>query len=178
MNVNIKRCTILLMFLFGAAWSVAAEQLTTVAVVDMEQVLNQFFSESQAVRAWRSDVEAFDEQRREIETEITDLEDQRLAAVERGNDTTALRLEGQIDERRSFLTEFVRIRRAQLERQREALLAGDDQFFRELDAALAFVAQNEGYTLIVDSEQRGLLWFSDQVDVTQMVVSRLREVLE
>ena len=176
--MRLQRFIILLALIVVPLFTATAEQLTTVAVVNMEEVLNQFFTQSQAVRAWRSDVEAFDEQRRSIEAEITDLEDARLSAANRGDETTAIRLEGQIDERRSFLTEFVRIRRAQLERQREQLLAGDDQFFRELDAAFAFVAQNQGYTIVIDSEQRGLLWFSDQVDVTQRVIARLRQVLQ
>lgn len=167
---------VLLLFTLAGA-SVNAEQLTTVAVVNLEQVLNEFFTQSQAVRAWRADVESFDQQRREIEAEITSLEDERLDASNRGNETAALRLEEQIDERRNFLNEFVRIRRAQLERRREELLLGDDAFFRELDAAFAFVAQNQGYTVVIDSEQRGLLWFSDQVDITQRVINRLRQVL-
>ncbi len=156
---------------------VFGEQLTTVGIVDMERILNEFFTQSEEVREWRQNVEAFDQERRQIEQEITDLEEARLEALEQDDEMEALSLEEQIEERRSFLDEFTRIRRNQLQRQREALLDGGDTFFSQVNSAMSFVAQREGYTIMMDADAEGVLWFADEVDVTDEVIQRLEQTL-
>lgn len=178
MRVRTSGLIVALAFLVGLAAPVGAEQLTTVGVVDMEQILNEFFTQSEAVREWRQNVEEFDEQRRQIEEEISDLEEERLDELSAGNESEALSIEERIDERRDFLSEFTRIRRNRLQREREALLDGSDSFFDQVNTAMSFVAQSEGYTLVMDAESQGMLWFSDEVDITDDVISRLRETLE
>lgn len=177
MRIRTSGAIIALVFLFGLAAPLGAEQLTTVGVVDMERILNEFFTQSEAVREWRQNVEEFDEQRRRIEEEISDLEEDRLQELSAGNETEALRIEERIDERRDFLSEFTRIRRSRLQREREALLDGSDSFFNRVNTAMSFVAQSEGYTLVMDAESQGMLWFADEVDITDDVISRLRQTL-
>ena len=177
--MNLKKHVSLLSiaaFLLLAA-PVFGEQLTTVGVVNMERILNEFFTQSEDVREWRQNVEAFDQERRQIEQEITDLEEARLDALEEGDDMEALSMEEQIDERRRFLDEFTRIRRNQLEQQREALLDGGDTFFSQVNSAMSFVAQAEGYTIMMDADADGMLWFADEVDVTDEVIQRLQQTL-
>ncbi|MFP4643810.1 MAG: OmpH family outer membrane protein [Spirochaetales bacterium] len=153
------------------------EQLTTVGIVDMERILNEFFTQSEEVREWRQDVESFDQEREQIESEITELEEQRLEALEEDEESEALSFEEQISERRSFLDEFTRIRRNQLQQQREALLEGGDTFFSQVNSAMSFVAESEGYTVVMDAEADGMLWYTDEVDVTDEVIERLDETL-
>ena len=153
------------------------EQLTTVGVVDMERILNEFFTQSEEVREWRQNVEAFDQERRRIEREITELEEDRLEALEQENEMDALSLEERISERRRFLDEFTRIRRNQLQQQREALLDGGDTFFSQVNSAISFVAQAEGYTIMMDAGADDMLWYADEVDVTAEVIQRLNQTL-
>lgn len=177
MKRRISGAIITLVLLLGIAAPLSAEQLTTVGVVDMEQILNEFFTQSEAVREWRQNVEEFDQERRQIEQEISDLEEERLQELSADNETEALQIEERVDERRDFLSEFTRIRRRQLEREREALLDGSDSFFNQVNTAMSFVAQSEGYTLVMDAESQGMLWFADEVDITEDVISRLRDTL-
>ncbi len=160
-----------------SASGLMAEQLTTVGVVDMERILSEFFTQSEDVREWHQNVRDFDADRRQIEDEIAQLESERLEALEQEDELEALELEEQIDERRAFLNEFTRIRRAQLERQRNELLEGGGSFFNQVNSAMSFVAQSEGYTVIVDSEADGLLWYASEVDVTDKVIARLEQTL-
>lgn len=177
MRYSITSAFVAALALFFVASPADAEQLTTVGVVDMERILNEFFTQSEDVREWQQNVEAFDAERQQIEAEITNLEQERLAELEGGNDTEALRLEERIDERRTFLNEFIRIRRRQLEQQREALLDGSDSFFNQVTSAMSFVAQSQGYTIMIDADTDGMLWYANEVDVTERVISRLRQTL-
>lgn len=177
-NFGLKRMLLsTALILVFPAFGLTAEQLTTVGVVDMERILNEFFTQSEDVREWQQNVRDFDSNRRQIEDEIAQLESERLDALEDGDELTALELEEEIDDRRAFLNEFTRIRRAQLERQREELLQGGGTFFNQVNSAMSFVAQSEGYTIIIDSEADGILWFASEVDVTDKVIERLEQTL-
>ena len=177
-TLGLRRTLLMTVLMFAFATSgLAAEQLTTVGVVDMERILNEFFTQSEDVREWQQNVRDFDADRRQIEDEIAQLESERLEALEQEDELEALELEEQIDERRAFLNEFTRIRRAQLERQRNELLEGGGSFFNQVNSAMSFVAQSEGYTVIVDSEADGLLWYASEVDVTDKVIARLEQTL-
>ncbi len=162
----------LLAVLTGGA--LGAEEITTVGVVDLTRVFDSFYTESASVRNWQARVEQFNQEREQLENEILELEQQMLEYQEEGQEQAALELEEELEDRRAFLDQFIRVRRRQLERERNELLEGDETFFAQLHRALTQVGNREGFTVIVDADSDGLLWHSDQVDVTDKVIDRLR----
>ena len=165
--------TALFLTLAGTA---AAEQLTTVGIVDISRVYNSFYRDSQAVRElerlrgeYQSEI---DENLRELEA----LRDRRFRAEQDDNSRLVERIDDEILQMQTFLEDLARRRRQQLEARQNALLS--DEFLQQLQEAIQFVAESEGYTVILRTDSPGLQWWSSEVDVSELVLDRLIEVVE
>lgn len=151
-----------------------AEQITTVAVVDIDDVFNSFYRDSQQVRELEQLREEFQaEINQELET-LESLRDRRLQAQEDGNSRRVDQLSEEITQLERFLEDLSRRRRQQLEERQQRLLS--DDFFRQMQSAIQFVAESEGYTVVLRSDSDGLQWWSNQVDISEQVVERLIQV--
>lgn len=151
-----------------------AQQLNTVGVVNISQVYNSFYRDSQAVRDLerlrRQYQQEIDDRVRELET----LRDRRFSAQEMGNTHRAEQLEDQIIEMQRFLEDLTARRRQQLNARQEQLLS--DEFLRRMQNAIQYVAETEGYSLILRSDMEGLQWWSSEVDVSEKVLQRLIQI--
>lgn len=160
--------------LVGAA---AAQELTTVGVVDTDQIYQAYFRESRAVRQLEDLATSILTQRAELQRELQRLETQRSAAQEAGNRERVLELDEQINEQRDFIREFERVREAEFNSRREAVLnLGDETFLQDLIGAIRFVAQLRGITVVLDAGEPGLLWWAQEVDLTEDVLERLQQL--
>jgi outer membrane protein len=162
------------LFLLGAAVliPVSAEQLTTVGIIDVGKVSAVFYSDSRQVR----EIEALKARRdadiENINNEINQLREQKIQAENTGNQSLALRLEKEIADKINYRQDYYRIRSNEIQ-ERENRLSGQSAFVVELQRAIAFVAEDQGYNVILNSNDRNLLWWSRQVDITDMVIARL-----
>ncbi len=157
-----------------AAPPVSAQQLTTVAVVDLSKVTTTFFAESQAVRDLKKKA---DDLRAEIarqQSDIQQLQQQKLAADQRGDNSASLQLEDQISKKQAFLEEFRRIKQEELNRQQKGLLQTNSAFYTQMYTAVSYVAESLGYSVVFDISNPNLLWWSPTVDITNQVIDRLR----
>lgn len=158
------------------AANAGAEQLTTIGIVDITRVYNSFYRDSQAVR----ELERLrTEYQREIDGYVQDLEtlrDRRFRAEQLNNTRLVDELDDEILQMQTFLEDLTRRRRTQLEtRQRELL---SDEFLQQLQEAIQFVAESEGYTIVLRTDSAGLQWWSSEVDISELVLERLIEVVE
>ncbi len=165
------RRTLAVLLLIGVGAILQAEQLTTVAVINIDKVYNTFYRDSQAVR----ELERLrSEYQREINghlEELEDLRDQRLQARNRGNESRVAQLDRQILEMTRFIEDLSQRRREQLQLQQERLLSND--FLNQLQQAIQHVAESEGYTVVIRSDTSGLQWWSQEVDISDLVLERL-----
>lgn len=165
--------------LCGAAALVAparasAEQLTTVAVVDLSKVTTAFFAESQAVRDLKKKADDLRAEIAQQQNDIQQLQQQKLAADQRGDRSTSLQLEDQINKKQDFLQEFRRIKQDELNRQQKNLLQSNSAFYSQMYTAVSYVAESLGYSVVLDISNPNLLWWSPTVDITNQVIDRLR----
>ncbi|MFP4153135.1 MAG: OmpH family outer membrane protein [Alkalispirochaeta sp.] len=154
----------------------AAEQLTTVGIVDINRVYNSFYRDSQAVR----DLERLRrEYQREIDEQVAELEtlrDRRVRAEEMGNENLVEDLDLEIMELQRFVEDLTRRRRQQLEARQDSLLS--DSFLQQMQEAIQYVAESEGYTVVLRTDQPGLQWWSSEVEISDQVVQRLIQIVE
>ena len=169
--MKLIRRTRALGMLLGIGTMLHAEQLTTVAIINIDKVYNTFYRDSQAVRE-------LERLRTEYQNEIDDhleelenLRDQRLQARNRGNEQRVAQLDRQILEMTRFIEDLSQRRREQLQLQQERLLSND--FLNQLQQAIQHVAETEGYTVVVRSDTSGLQWWSQEVDISDLVLERL-----
>jgi outer membrane protein len=150
----------------------SAEQLTTVGIVDVTKVSTAFFRDSQAVRELEDLTARLQSEIDGITAEINRLKDRKLQAENSGDQAQALRLDEEIYNRTKYLRDFFRVRNAQLQERRDRL-SESSSFLTQLQQAIAFIAEDQGYNVIIKSSDPNLLWWSRQVDITDLVIARL-----
>ncbi|MFO8065183.1 MAG: OmpH family outer membrane protein [Spirochaetia bacterium] len=169
-----KRKTLIagaLLLLFSGVLS--AEQLTTVAVIDISKVYNSFYRDSRSVRELEQLKEEYQEEIDEEVAELNELREELEEAEESGTQSRVDELESEVDRQRRYVEDLTSRRREQLE-SREQNLVSDD-FLNRLQDAITHVAENEGYTVVLRSDQDGLQWWSSTVDISDDVLDRLRD---
>ncbi|MFP4429768.1 MAG: OmpH family outer membrane protein [Spirochaetaceae bacterium] len=173
-NRFLVRRLVLLACLFMIAGFAAAEQLTTVAIIDIGRVYNTFYRDSRAVRELESLQTQYQREINRHVQELENLRDQRVRAADRDDDRRVMELDEEILQKTRFVEDLTRRRRQQLELRQQQLLS--DDFLLQLQEAIQFVAEEEGYTVVLSSEHDGIQWWSPAVDITEPVVERLRQV--
>jgi len=152
--------------------SLFAEQLTTVGIVDIAKVTTAFFRDSQAVRELDDMTAKLQAEIDGITAEINSLKERKLQAENQGNRSQALQRDEELYNKTNYLRDYFRIKNNQLQEKRNRL-AESAAFLSELQRAIAFVAEDQGYNVIMKSTDPNLLWWSKQVDITDLVVQRL-----
>ena len=151
---------------------VSAEQLTTVGIVDVTKVSTMFFRDSQAVRELETLTAQLQREIDGISNEINQLRDRRLQAENSGDKSRALKLDEEINNKHNYLRDYFRVKNAQLQERRNRL-SESSSFLAQLQQAIAFVAEDQGYNVILKSSDPNLLWWSRQVDITDLVITEL-----
>lgn len=169
-----KRTAILMAGLLLLFTSVlGAEQLTTVGIIDIQKVYNSFYRDSRAVRELEQLRERYQAEIDREVRELEDLEEDLSRARERGNDNRADRLESEVEQQRRYVEDLTSRRREQLQSRQQELVS--DDFLNRLQQAIVYVAESEGYTVVIRTDQEGLQWWSPTVDISDLVLERLRQ---
>ena len=161
----------LLLLLVGGG-GVAAERITNVGLVDLRRVTTAYFRESAAVRELQAERDRMNAERARLEAEIFELERRKVQAEHDGLLARGLQLDDELRTRKQHLRDFVAVKNRQLAQQ-ETRLAESDAFLGELAAAIQFVAESEGLSLVLNKNNPSLLFFVKEIDVTDLVIAEL-----
>lgn len=151
------------------------EQITRVGVLDIEKVYSVYFRESRAVKELQEKKSEIQRDISRIDEEITSLEAQKLQAESDRNNDLALKLDTDIFKRKQYRDDFRRIKLDQLRKLSEKLSLSD-AFLDELVAAIQYVAESEGFSLILNKSgqfEQFFLFYTKEVDVTDKVIQEL-----
>jgi outer membrane protein len=165
----------LILLLMLSASALFADQITKVGILDIEKVYSIYFRESQAVKELqqlRADVLR---EINRIDEEILLLESQKLDAESRNDGQAALRLDREIFERKQYRDDYRRIKMDQI-RKRSENLYRSDEFLDELLQAIEFVAESEGFSLVLNSSgqfSQFFFFYTKEVDITELVIQEL-----
>ncbi len=165
----------LFIFLLTAivVFGVSANQITKVGIIDRTRILQTFYKESQTTR----EIEAFKEEIQaeiiRLNDEIKMLEERKLNAENRGDDSEVLNLDNVIFDKKDYLKEYIRIKSDQLN-DKKTNLSQDASFANELLDVITFISESQGCSVVFDQTAPGLLYWNDQVDITDMVLQEIQ----
>ena len=162
--------TCLLFFIAGIA---TAEQLSKIAVVDFQKIVDNFPSGSPAFNKLQLLKDTYEEKRLEYLAELNDKEQQLLEARERASNLVIANLEREISDFKIFIRQWQEIKIKEIEIVQNDFLQGRDIALDILEA-IEFIAINEGYTIVLDANDVSVIWLSQEIDITDMVIHRLR----
>ena len=168
-----KRCALLVVFTLCIGFSLSAQQITKFAVVDLPKVYTTFFRDSQAVREFEEQSARVQADINRMTAEIQTLQSSRLDAQGRWDQAQALQLEDEIYRKSEYLRQYYEVKTAELNDQKSRLATSSsflDQVYREI----RYIAESEGYSMVLNKENPGIVWYSASVDITDMVIQRLQ----
>ena len=151
---------------------ISAEQLSKIGVIDLSRIASQYFKESRAYRELEEMIIKYEDEKNRILEEIATLEERKLDAENSGEDTLAMRLDNEIFNKKEYLKEYNRIKYTQIKSKREKLTESQT-FITEIMKEIDYIAESEGFSLILKASDPNLAWWSSEVDVTDLVIERL-----
>lgn len=168
-----KKLTLAMIIFLLLAASVGAAKLTMVGIVDLTKIVSDYFQESTAWREIDQLVQKTEETIREKREELGMLEQRKLEAMEEDNRRLTLQLDEEIRQKQEYLKEYNRIMTERIESKKSSLLTSSD-FSREIIQAVEYVAENEGYSIVIRKKDPNILYYNYEVDITDKVLEYLR----
>ena len=162
-----------IVFLFLVAASGFPEQFSKIGVVDFQEVIDNFPSTSPAFNRLQILKDAYEENRLEYLAELNDKELKLLDAKKREDPIEIARLEREITDFKTFIRQWQEIKIEEIEIVQNDFLKGGD-IALDMLRAIEYVAINEGYTLVIDANDISVIWWSQEVDITDLVINRLK----
>jgi len=144
-------------------------------VLDIEKVYSVYFRESRAVKELQEKKAEVLREIARIDEEVLALEGQKLQAESDRNGELALKLDTEIFKKKQYRDDYRRIKMDQLRKMSERI-ALSDAFLDELVAAIQFVAESEGFSVILNKSgqfEQFFLFYTKEVDVTEKVIQEL-----
>jgi outer membrane protein len=166
---------LVLLFLLLLGLPLSADQITRVGILDIEKVYSIYFRESKAVKELQQLRADVIREINRIDEEILLLESQKLDAENRGDRQAALRLDQEIFEKKQYRDDYRRIKMDQIRKRSEDLYKSDE-FLDELLEAIEYVAESEGFSLVLNSSgqfSQFFFFYTKEVDITERVIQEL-----
>ena len=173
--MNRRIYPLLAVLLLSISVSTFATQITKVGVVDRAKILQTFYTKSQATRELEDLKVNLQNELVRLNDEIKMYEERKLTAENRGDDTEALKLDNIIFNKRQYLADYYRTKNYQLTEKQNNLSQNID-FAKQLLETIRFIGLSQGFSIVMDKTNPGLMWYNDEVDITDMVLEHLQSL--
>lgn len=166
------RKILLTFILILLTFTVFAEDLTKVGVVNINEVYTRFIKES-------ADARKFDELKRAIQEEISrrkieidQIDRSLIEARDDDNQDLVAELESDLQIKKINLQEYTKYKNMDLN-ARISSDATKTDFSNKLQDAIRAVGLQHGFSVIFQSTDPNLIWYNNDVDVTELVIQNL-----
>jgi len=169
----VKKFIVSILLLVVISMSLSAAKLTMVAVIDLNRIVGDYFQQSTAWREIENLTEKTRENIEERKQEINKLKEKKLEAQQEDKEKLMLSLEEEIRKKEEYLKEYNRIMSERISSRKENLLSSSD-FSREILKAVQYVAEQEGYSIVLRKKDPNILHYNKEVEITDKVLQHLR----
>ena len=168
-----RKYFLLVLFLLSASL-LYSQQLVRIGVLDLARVASTLSAgDSRALQEIDRLVRNFEEGLNNRRRDIDALEERRLHFILQSDEFNASRIEQQITNRREEMERY-RSERHQYIENRRSRIGQSPEFFARILREIEFIAESEGFSMVFNSHDPNLLWWSKSVDITDLVINRLR----
>ena len=152
---------------------VFANPLSKIGVINFTRIIEDYYSES---AVWREIDSMRNEYQRGLNTivnEIEQLRNQQLEAQRVNNDILALQLGERLFQRQEYMKEYHNVWSTRIDRRIQTISASDT-ITAEIYSVINYIAETQGYSVIFRTQDPNILWYSQAVDITDLVLDRLK----
>ncbi|MCQ2604518.1 MAG: OmpH family outer membrane protein [Spirochaetia bacterium] len=164
-----------LIMLFSMCAGLFAQQIPKIGVINYSKLMQEFMPGSKAmddVSQFNADYAAKVDS---VNQEINKLVKQKDRILAGSGDEKALKkVQEQIDTRKKYLVEYEAYK-DQVLASKKAQAGNLTSQVSKVLSEIQYIAESEGYSIIFDSNDKDIVWWSQSVDITDLVRSRLRK---
>jgi len=172
-----KRFVLLPALLCGMIFSLFAQHnpITKVAVVDVSRVIQTFVGTLDEAKAYAEKRDRVQAEINRLTKELQELNTKLNEAIKEDDKNQIRDLEKQFEAKKQSVQHYITTSQADLDKDLERVVTSNSTFMTQLNNALRYVAESEGYSLVLNKQEAsGILWSSPSVDITNKVIERLR----
>jgi outer membrane protein len=163
---------ILFFSLLSVSGILYGQQLTRFAVVDLPKVYMAFFQDSRAVREFEERVARVQNEVDRRTREVQELRARHAEAVLRSDQIEATRLDNQINRLAEAVRDYYQTQTSILENQRRNLMQSGS-FLDQVYDEIRYIAESEGYSMVLNLKNDAVIWYSATVDITDRLIASL-----
>lgn len=163
------------LFFVCIASLLSAEPLSKIAVLDIDRVFENYPEESRVFRQIDELRETYDERMEEYAARLDELELAIIDATEAGEELEVERLELERDDFRENRKTYHEIMTRQMETAYEQI-AEREGILNDILKAIEYVSIDQGVSAVLEADDSRLWWYSQEIDITDLVINRLRAI--
>ncbi|MBI9108917.1 MAG: OmpH family outer membrane protein [Spirochaetales bacterium] len=168
-----KKTLLVLILISVSVFGLSAEQLSKIGIVNFSRIVEDYFAESSAWREIDAMREKYNKGKDVILDEINELKMKKLEAENNDDRLKILKIDDEIYNKQEYLKEFHSIWQNRINNKLQGVYQSST-FTAEILDAIDYIAENEGYSLIMRTQDPDILWYNQEIDVTDAVLERLR----
>ncbi len=172
-----KRRILLSFALLVLSMQAFGQQITRVAVIDMQKVYMTYYKDSLSVRSLEEEKLAVNLEIKRLSDEIKEIQRKRLDVLSAG-DAQALKIfDENLYRKAQYLSDYVKLKQADLDEKAQILSRGD-AFVQMLYRTVQSISEKEGYSIVISSHDvavvgSSVIWISPMIDITDLVIQAM-----
>ena len=161
--------------LFCASITVyAQQQIPKIGIIDYTRIVQRMMPSMDQLQEIKNIKQAIEDETSAIETEIATLEREKADIEARSHyHDAADEIDEQISSLKYYLQQFVEEKNRELD-EKKALVPDTAEIISKIVNQIQYVAESEGYSVIFDSKDKNIIWWTHSVDITDKVMRKLR----
>lgn len=174
--MNRKTIFIALIIFFAAAVSSFAQQqmIPKIGLINYSAIVKEYVPFNPLYDEIKKLNNEYEKEVAEISDEIKEMEEKRDSYLESGMEKTAKKLDEQITNKKNYLVQFSAAKNYEIE-QKKLLVSDSTNALEKVINEIQYIAESEGYSVIFDSNDKNIIWWSQSVDITELVIKRLKK---
>jgi len=169
-----KKAFLFALLFFASVTVYAQQQIPKIGVIDYSKIVQRMMPNSDQLQEIKNIKQAIEDETKAIEAEIAVLEKEKSEVESKSHYNDASEeINEQIVSLKYYLQQFVDEKNKELE-DKKALVPDTTEILSKIVNQIQYVAESEGYSIIFDSKDRNIIWWTHSVDITDLVMRKLR----
>ena len=168
-----KKYFLLISFFIFSVFFVSAEQIAKIGIINYSKIVSSYSGDSRSLREIERMIKSYEDGVSSIKEDIHNLQERKLYYQNNNDDINVLKYEEQIEKKKDYLKEYSRLKLSKIEEKKSKLIQSTE-FLSEILEKIEYIAESEGYSIIFNSKDPDIIWWSQTVDITDLVIERLK----
>lgn len=169
-----KKKLMLIILFFTVSVTLFSQVIPKIGIINYSKLISSFSKSSYAIQEVDRLTKSYEAGVAAIQKDIAALGERKLYYSTLDDNFNVLKMDEQIDKKKIYLQEYSRLRLKNI-RDKQNNIFESSAFLREVLEKIEHVAESEGYSVVYNSKDPYLIWWSQSVDITDLVIEKLNQ---